>query len=55
MSWLAILVLFVFVFALAPVFPYSRGWGPYPVGIGGLVLILFVLWMFFGGGIQRFR
>jgi len=51
MSLLAIVVLVVLVLALVgglPVWTYSRDWGYQRSGIVGLVLIVVLLWVFFG-------
>lgn len=48
--WIMILVLFIILLVLAigttPAWPYSRGWGYYPSGgIGTILLILLLLWL----------
>lgn len=46
MLWLILLVLLVI--ALLPAWPYSRGWGYYPSGGLGLVLLILVVLLLFG-------
>lgn len=47
MSLLLLIVLIVVLLAILPSWPYSRGWGYYPSGLVGLivviVLVLFLL------------
>jgi hypothetical protein len=44
MSLLLIIVLLIILFGALPTWPYSRGWGYYPVGgLGVIVLIVVVL------------
>ena len=44
MSLLLIIVLLIILFGALPTWPYSRGWGYYPVGgVGVIVLILIIL------------
>jgi len=44
MLWTIILV--VLLLAVLPTWPYSRGWGYYPSGgIGLVVVVLLVLWL----------
>jgi len=46
MSLLLLIVLIVVLLAVLPSWPYSRGWGYYPSGILGLiVVIILVLWL----------
>ena len=42
-STLLLIVLLVLLFGSAPVWPYSRGWGYYPSGGLGLVLIIILV------------
>ena len=49
MLWTIILVLVLL--AVLPTWPYSRGWGYYPSGgIGLIVVVLLVLWLLRGAG-----
>lgn len=46
------IVLILLLLGVLPVFPYSTGWGYYPSGgIGLLLIILILLAVFRGGGI----
>ena len=41
-----LIILFVLLIGSAPAWPYSRGWGYYPSGgIGTILLILLLLWL----------
>jgi len=42
------IVLIVLLFGAAPAWPYSRGWGYYPSGGVGVVLLIVLLLMLFG-------
>ncbi|MBS0319526.1 MAG: DUF3309 domain-containing protein [Proteobacteria bacterium] len=44
---LLILLILIIIGAL-PSWPYSRGWGYYPSGIGGLILIVVVVLLLMG-------
>lgn len=48
MNWLLLLVLLVLLVAAIPTWPYSRGWGYYPSGGLGLVLLILLLLILFG-------
>lgn len=44
MSTILLIVLIIILIGALPTWPYSRGWGPYPSGgLGLVVLILIVL------------
>jgi hypothetical protein len=45
---LLLLVIIVLLFASAPAWPYSRGWGYYPSGGLGTVLLVLILLMLLG-------
>ncbi|MFN7939835.1 MAG: DUF3309 family protein [Bryobacteraceae bacterium] len=45
---LLLIVLVVLLFASAPAWPYSRGWGYYPSGGLGAILLIILLMMVFG-------
>jgi hypothetical protein len=46
MSLILLIILVVILVGLLPTWPYSSGWGYYPSGgIGLLVVILVVLWL----------
>ena len=41
-----IIILLVLMFATFPAYPYSRGWGYYPSGgLGTILLIIVILWL----------
>jgi hypothetical protein len=46
--FLLLIVLLVLALAAAPAWPYSRGWGYYPSGGLGIVLLVVVLLMLTG-------
>jgi len=47
MLWTIILI--VLLLAVLPTWPYSRGWGYYPSGgVGLIVVVLLVLWLLRG-------
>jgi Protein of unknown function (DUF3309) len=45
---LLLLIVIVLVFAAAPAWPYSRGWGYYPSGGLGTVLLILIVLMLLG-------
>jgi len=46
-STLALIVLVILLVGLLPTWPYSRGWGYYPSGaLGAILLIVFLLLIF---------
>jgi len=45
---LMLLLLLVIVLAVMPAWPYSRGWGYYPSGGLGTILIILVVLMLLG-------
>jgi hypothetical protein len=47
MSTLLLLVLLIFALALLPTWPYSTGWGYYPSGGIGLLLIIALVLILF--------
>ncbi len=48
MSILFFIILVILILALLPAWPYSRGWGYYPSGGFGLLLLILVLLLLFG-------
>jgi hypothetical protein len=48
MSLLLVLLLVLIVVALLPTWPYSSGWGYYPSGGIGLIVLILVLMLVFG-------
>jgi hypothetical protein len=48
--WTILLIILVLMLLGAvPTWPYSRGWGYYPAGGIGLVVLILVLFMIMGG------
>lgn len=45
---LLLILLIILLFATVPAWPYSRGWGYYPSGGLGLVVLILVLLLLFG-------
>lgn len=45
---LLLILLLVLLFAAAPAWPYSRGWGYYPSGTVGTILLIFVILLLLG-------
>ena len=45
---LLLILLLVLLFAAAPAWPYSRGWGYYPSGMLGTVLLLVIVLIVLG-------
>ena len=45
---LLLLILLILILAAVPAWPYSRGWGYYPSGGLGTVLVILLLLMLFG-------
>lgn len=45
---LLLILLVILLFAAVPAWPYSRGWGYYPSGGLGIVLLIIVLLMLTG-------
>jgi hypothetical protein len=43
MNLLLLIVLLLLVFGLLPTWPYSSGWGYYPSGGAGLVLLILLI------------
>jgi len=44
LSWILLIILILFLLGSVPVWPHSRGWGYYPSGgLGLLVIILLIL------------
>lgn len=43
METILFIVLILLIFGLLPTWPYSRGWGYYPSGIVGIILIIIIL------------
>ena len=46
MGLILLIILLVLLIGSVPAWPYSRGWGYYPSGgIGTILLILLILWL----------
>ena len=48
MSLILLILLIVLLVGAMPAWPYSRGWGYYPSGVAGTLLILLVLLILVG-------
>ncbi|HET6553418.1 MAG TPA: DUF3309 family protein [Dyella sp.] len=48
MSLLLIIILVILVLGLLPAWPYSRGWGYYPSGGLGLILLILLILLLMG-------
>jgi hypothetical protein len=48
MSLLLLVILIVLVIAALPTWPYSTGWGYYPGGILGVILIIVLVLLILG-------
>ncbi|MFN4090527.1 MAG: DUF3309 family protein [Alphaproteobacteria bacterium] len=48
MSWLILLILVILLIAAIPSWPYSAGWGYYPSGGIGLVLLIVLILLLMG-------
>ena len=45
---LLLILLLILIFAVAPAWPYSRGWGYYPASGLGTILLIIVILMLLG-------
>lgn len=43
MSLILIIVLILILVGSLPTWPYSSGWGPYPSGVVGIVLLVLII------------
>ena len=50
MSTVLLIILILLVLGALPTWPYSRGWGYYPSGGIGLILLILILVLLFRGG-----
>lgn len=50
MNMIGVIVLIIVLLALLPTWPYSSGWGYYPSGGVGLVLIILIILLLTRGG-----
>ena len=44
-----LIILILILIGALPTWPHSRGWGYYPSGGVGLVIIILILWLILGG------
>jgi hypothetical protein len=47
LSTLLLIVLILLILGALPNWPYSRGWGYYPSGLLGIILIIILIMLFF--------
>jgi hypothetical protein len=45
---LLLIVLIVLLLGALPSWPYSRGWGYYPSGIFGVIVVIVIIWLLLG-------
>jgi hypothetical protein len=45
---LLLIILIVLLLGALPSWPYSRGWGYYPSGIFGVILVIVIIWLLLG-------
>ena len=48
LSTILLVILILIILGALPVWPYSRGWGYYPTGGLGLVLVIVLILLLFG-------
>lgn len=48
MGWVLLLIVVLVLFAALPTWPYSTGWGYYPSGGIGIVLVILVVLVLVG-------
>lgn len=48
MSTILLIVLILLIIGAVPAWPYSRGWGYYPSGLLGIVLIVLIVLLLTG-------
>jgi hypothetical protein len=48
MSLLLLIILVLVLLAVIPTWPYSRGWGYYPSGIVGLIVVILLVLFLMG-------
>lgn len=48
MSTLLFIIIILLLIGALPVWPYSRGWGYWPGGLLGLILIILIIMMLLG-------
>lgn len=50
MNLVTLLILIIILLAVLPTWPYSQGWGYYPTGGVGLLLIILIILLLTRGG-----
>jgi len=45
---LLLVVLIVLLLGALPSWPYSRGWGYYPSGLFGVIVVIVIVWLLLG-------
>lgn len=45
---LLLVILIVLLLGALPAWPYSRGWGYYPSGLFGVIVIIIIIWLLLG-------
>lgn len=49
MLWLIlVIVLIILTLGAVPAWPYSRGWGPFPAGLLGVVVVIVIILLLAG-------
>jgi hypothetical protein len=48
MSTILLIILIVLLIGALPSWPYSRGWGPYPAGGLGLIVLIVIILLLMG-------
>ena len=51
MNLITLLILIVILLAVLPTWPYSSGWGYYPSGGVGLIVIILIILLLTRGGV----
>ncbi len=46
--WLLVIIIVVLLVLAVPTWPYSRGWGYFPSGILGLILVIVIILLLLG-------
>lgn len=44
-----LIILILILIGALPTWPHSRGWGYYPSGGIGIIILIIILWLIFGG------
>lgn len=51
MNIYALVIVIIILLAVLPTWPYSSGWGYYPSGGVGLILLILIIWLLTRGGL----